>query len=157
MKISLRFALVVLTSLFCFQCFAQNQNWREKYQVKKKDTLYGIAKKYNISVDALIEANPEMKVDGFELKKGSYVCIPYASSTTSGQANNKPVRTPIQTVKLPFSGKTVRVGVMLPLHDVDGDGRRMTEFYRGMLIAWRLVARHGYVYRHPRLERKYRR
>lgn len=135
MKISLRFALVVLTSLFCFQCFAQNQNWREKYQVKKKDTLYGIAKKYNISVDALIEANPEMKVDGFELKKGSYVCIPYASSTTSGQANNKPVRTPIQTVKLPFSGKTVRVGVMLPLHDVDGDGRRMTEFYRGMLIA----------------------
>ena len=69
MKISLRFALIMLTSLFCFQCFAQNQNWREKYQVKKKDTLYGIAKKYNISVDALIEANPEMKVDGFELKK----------------------------------------------------------------------------------------
>lgn len=135
MKMFLRYALVVFASLFCFQCFAQTQNWREKYQVKKKDTLYGIAKKYNISVDALIEANPEMKVDGFELKKGSYVCIPYAASGTSGQTSATPVRTLIQTASRQFSGKTVRVGVMLPLHDVDGDGRRMTEFYRGMLMA----------------------
>ena len=89
MKMTLRYALVVFASLFCFQCFAQTQNWREKYQVKKKDTLYGIAKKYNISVDALIEANPEMKVDGFELKKGSYVCIPYAASGTSGQTSDR--------------------------------------------------------------------
>lgn len=131
MKMTLRYALVVFASLFCFQCFAQTQNWREKYQVKKKDTLYGIAKKYNISVDALIEANPEMKVDGFELKKGSYVCIPYAASGTSGQTS----ATLMQTASRQFSSKTVRVGVMLPLHDVDGDGRRMTEFYRGMLMA----------------------
>lgn len=135
MKMTLRYALVVFASLFCFQCFAQTQNWREKYQVKKKDTLYGIAKKYSISVDALIEANPEMKVDGFELKKGSYVCIPYAASGTLGQTSATPVRTPMQTASRQFSGKTVRVGVMLPLHDVDGDGRRMTEFYRGMLLA----------------------
>lgn len=135
MKMFLRYALVVFASLFCFQCFAQTQNWREKYQVKKKDTLYGIAKKYNISVDALIEANPEMKVDGFELKKGSYVCIPYAASGTSGQTSATPVRTLMQTASRQFSGKTVRIGVMLPLHDVDGDGRRMTEFYRGMLMA----------------------
>lgn len=135
MKMTLRYALVVFASLFCFQCFAQTQNWREKYQVKKKDTLYGIAKKYSISVDALIEANPKMKVDGFELKKGSYVCIPYAASGTLGQTSATPVRTPMQTASRQFSGKTVRVGVMLPLHDVDGDGRRMTEFYRGMLMA----------------------
>ena len=31
--------------------------------------------------------------------------------------------------------KTVNVGVMLPLHNVDGDGKRMTEYYRGMLLA----------------------
>lgn len=29
----------------------------------------------------------------------------------------------------------VNVGVMLPLHDVDGDGRRMVEYYRGILLA----------------------
>ncbi len=32
-------------------------------------------------------------------------------------------------------GKNVNVGVMLPLHDVDGDGRRMVEYYRGILLA----------------------
>lgn len=31
--------------------------------------------------------------------------------------------------------RTVNVGVMLPLHDVDGDGRRMVEYYRGLLMA----------------------
>ena len=30
---------------------------------------------------------------------------------------------------------TVKVGVMLPLHDDDGDGRRMIEYYRGILMA----------------------
>lgn len=34
-----------------------------------------------------------------------------------------------------FAQKSINVGVMLPLHDVDGDGRRMVEYYRGMLIA----------------------
>ena len=29
----------------------------------------------------------------------------------------------------------VRVGIMLPLHNDNGDGRRMTEYYRGVLMA----------------------
>lgn len=134
MKISIRFLLILLATLFCIQGIGQTQQWRDKYKVKKKDTLYGIAKQYNISVDALIEANPEMKVPGYELKKGSYVLIPYASAQTKS-ATNGAVRTTLSTVHQPFTGKTVRVGVMLPLHNVDGDGRRMTEFYRGMLMA----------------------
>ena len=31
--------------------------------------------------------------------------------------------------------REVRVGIMLPLHNVDGDGNRMVEFYRGLLLA----------------------
>lgn len=31
--------------------------------------------------------------------------------------------------------RAIQVGVMLPLHDVDGDGRRMVEYYRGLLMA----------------------
>lgn len=31
--------------------------------------------------------------------------------------------------------KVLNVGVMLPLHNVDGDGRRMVEYYRGILMA----------------------
>lgn len=34
-----------------------------------------------------------------------------------------------------MAGSTVKVGVMLPLHDVDGDGKRMVEYYRGVLLA----------------------
>ncbi|MDO4172506.1 MAG: ABC transporter substrate-binding protein [Prevotellaceae bacterium] len=38
-------------------------------------------------------------------------------------------------VKAQTVRNTVNVGVMLPLHNVDGDGRRMIEYYRGMLLA----------------------
>lgn len=38
----------------------------------------------------------------------------------------------------------IRVGVMLPLHNVDGDGRRMTEYYRGMLLAFGQLKSEGY-------------
>lgn len=31
--------------------------------------------------------------------------------------------------------RAIRVGVMLPLHDLNGDGRRMVEYYRGVLMA----------------------
>ena len=40
--------------------------------------------------------------------------------------------------------KAVNVGVMLPLHDVDGDGRRMVEYYRGMLLACENLKQKGY-------------
>lgn len=38
-------------------------------------------------------------------------------------------------IKAQGTGNTVNIGVMLPLHNVDGDGRRMVEYYRGMLMA----------------------
>ena len=39
------------------------------------------------------------------------------------------------TNKTDVRKREVRVGILLPLHDVDGDGRRMGEFYRGILLA----------------------
>lgn len=33
------------------------------------------------------------------------------------------------------NAETIRLGVMLPLHDNNGDGRRMVEYYRGILMA----------------------
>lgn len=134
MKRFMRFTLLVLAAIFCSQGFAQTQKWRDKYKVKKQDTLYGIAKQYGITVDALIEANPEMKVAGYELKKGSYVLIPFAAGQ---QSQNGVVSTHAMAVSpsKPFAGKTVHVGVMLPLHNDDGDGRRMVEYYRGLLMA----------------------
>jgi len=31
--------------------------------------------------------------------------------------------------------RAIQLGVMLPLHDINGDGRRMVEYYRGVLMA----------------------
>lgn len=118
-----RLILLCILAVFCIESFGQQI--RDRYKVKKKDTLYGIARQYGLSVDELIDANPEMKVDGYQLKKGDIVLIPFGKSSS--------VRQSVQTGA--FAGKTVHVGIMLPLHDVDGDGRRMTEYYRGFLMA----------------------
>ena len=66
------------------------------YQVKKKDTLFGIAKNFGLTLEELINANPEMKVAGYELKKGDYIFIPYPSNaaqkptSTSAASATKP-------------------------------------------------------------------
>lgn len=45
----------------------------ETYKVKKQETLYGLSRKFNLSVDDLIALNPELK-DG--LKKGQIIKVP---------------------------------------------------------------------------------
>ena len=42
------------------------------------------------------------------------------------------------------SNNTISVGVMLPLHQVDGDGKRMIEYYRGMLTAFEQLKKEDY-------------
>lgn len=91
----------------------------KEYKAKKKETAYGIAKANNITVDELIEANPEMKQEGYKLKKGSVLRIPV-----------KP------TVKKPtFKGlNTIRLAVILPLVGNGVEFDRSVEFYRGLLM-----------------------
>lgn len=91
----------------------------KEYKAKKKETAYGIAKANNITVDELIEANPEMKQEGYKLKKGSVLRIPV-----------KPI------VKKPtFKGlSTIRLAVILPLVGNGVEFDRSVEFYRGLLM-----------------------
>lgn len=140
MKQHLKSLILILSLFLTVPTFAQVQQWRDIYTAKRKDTVFGIARKYGITVPELMEANPEMKAVGYELKKGDTVFIPQTKPQTP--ANTKPTpasatpaapaATPKQT---PRQANTVRVGVLLPLHDVDGDGRRMVEYYRGILMA----------------------
>ena len=60
---------------------AQTIKWQELYKVKKKDTIYGIAKKYNITIDELISANPAMQKPDYTLHKGDQLLIPYPTTT----------------------------------------------------------------------------
>lgn len=113
--------------------FGQVTKWQDIYKVKKKDTLFGIAQKYGVSMQDLMDANPEMKEVGYKLKKGETIFIPFATkaaTTTTTAATPKP-SAKVDDIRT----RAIRVGVMLPLHNVDGDGRRMVEYYRGLLLA----------------------
>ena len=128
MKSLSRFSMLLVMLLFAVVAEAQQQNYREMHKVKKGETLFGIARRYEITVDQLIKANPDMNAVGYELKKGDYIFITYPDGQKP-EATQKPAAS--QKAK---DDKTVRVGIMLPLHNVDGDGRRMIEYYRGFLM-----------------------
>lgn len=135
-----RFLLLLVVCCLGLAATAQVPQWRDVYKVKKKDTVYGIAKKYGLTEDQLRAANPEMKTADYSLKKGDRLFIPWPS--TMPVAKTAP--TPSKTAATQQHGlKTIHVGVMLPLHNVNGDGRRMTEYYRGFLMACDSLKRAG--------------
>jgi len=112
--------------------FGQSDKWQDIYKVKKKDTVYGIAKKYHITPGELIKANPAISDTDYKLKKGDKLFIPYPVKTTDTYDAGAIKNAKKAETKKPDA---LRVGIMLPLHDVDGDGRRMVEYYRGFLMA----------------------
>ena len=151
MRRKLRYFLLFLGLTFCFEGFAQTNKWRDIYTVKKKDTVFGIANKYGLTLPELMDANPEMKKEGYMLKKGDTLFIPFEKNgKVSGQngtasANQKGTSASNgqKTVAAQKKPNTVNVGVMLPLHDVDGDGKRMVEYYRGILMACEKLKQQG--------------
>lgn len=77
MRLKLRYLLLVLGLMLSSVMLAQSIKWRDIYTVKKKDTIFSIAKKYGLSLPELMDANPEMKQEGYVLKKGDTLFIPY--------------------------------------------------------------------------------
>lgn len=135
----LRCLLLSVAICFSASTFAQAQ---ETYKVKKKDTVYGIAHKYGLTIDELLKANPNAADADFNIKKGTVLVIPKPSATVKTAptpASSKPA-----TVKATVSANgAINVGIMLPLHNNDGDGRRMVEYYRGLLMAFDRLKQDG--------------
>ena len=76
-------SITILFSLaFALTAFAQTSDTYETYKVKKKDTVYGIAHKYNVSIDDLLKANPGAADANFNLKKGTVLNIPKTKVAT---------------------------------------------------------------------------
>ena len=143
MKQKMRYILLGIgLIIFNASAFCQTTKWRDIYTVKKKDTIFGIAIKYGLSLPELMEANPEMKKEGYMLQKGATIFIPFEknTATTAGAAHTNVAQKQVAPQK---KANTVNVGVMLPLHDVDGDGKRMVEFYRGILMACEKLKQQG--------------
>ncbi len=133
---------LLLIALFVFTVdtlSAQTQGFKELHKVKRKETIFGIARDNGLTIDDLIKANPEMNTPGYELKKGTYIKIPYppAAQPAAEPSGAEPVAMPAKPVvtKTDVRQREIRVGVMLPLHDDNGDGKRMVEYYRGVLMA----------------------
>lgn len=124
---------------------------RGLHKVKKKETIFGISRMYDLTIEQLIEANPEMKAPNYELKKGAILRIPFSTgtanpnnTTTPASASNATnVSTGKSTTKDDIKGRAIRLGVMLPLHDINGDGKRMVEYYRGVLMACDSLKKQG--------------
>ena len=136
MRQKMRYFIMILGLMLSLGIFAQTTKWRDIYTVKKKDTVFGIANKYGLTLPELMDANPEMKKEGYMLQKGATLFIPFEKT-----AANKTATTQRTTVAK--KANTVNVGVMLPLHDVDGDGKRMVEYYRGILMACEQLKQQG--------------
>ena len=120
---------------------------RGLHKVKRKETIFGIARQYDLTIEELIEANPEMNQPEYELKKGDVIRIPFSSKAPAQSSEPVVNETPSATSPMPAPSsatsatstdvryRAIRVGVMLPLHNINGDGRRMVEYYRGILMA----------------------
>lgn len=125
---------------FVTDMVAQTTKWQAVHEVKKKETIFGISRSYGLTVQELIEANPILNTPGYELQKGAILNIPYPKTkpqvTTPQPKTVTAASTKSTATTLSSSGKKqFRLGVLLPLHDINGDGKRMTEYYRGVLMA----------------------
>ena len=147
----LRYAVLLLAIVFATDmAFAQaSEPIRGLHKVKRKETIFGIARQYDLKIDELIEANPEMRQPDYELKKGEVIRIPYKKGTAPAVETPAPA---VQNTTTPsvtsaavddVRNRAIRVGVMLPLHNINGDGRRMVEYYRGILMACDSVKKLG--------------
>lgn len=155
-------ALLIATSL---ESSAQGTTqWRDIHKVKRHETVFGIARNYNITIDELLNANPEMREKGYELKKGAVIFIPYSkddatqSSTATGKtlpakttaATDKSsarstAKTAPQSAAKPAAHRlsTIRIGIMLPFLDHSSEGTRMVEYYRGVRAALDSLSKEG--------------
>lgn len=120
---------------------------RDMHKVKRKETVYSISRKYDISETELIAANPELKGKN-QIKKGTYLCIPYptAQVETLAQPQEAPSNTELfsENRKTAERFGTLKTAVILPFLDVSkSDAARAIEYYEGFLMAVDSLKRSG--------------
>ncbi len=127
----------------------QTSTIRGQHKVKKKETVFGISREYGLTIEELIKANPEMNEPGYELKKGMILNIPFSKDSLEARAKREAAAKQVTVVKTApvavddVKNREIRLGIMLPLHNINGDGRRMTEYYRGVLMACDSLKKQG--------------
>ncbi len=124
---------------------------RDMHKVKRKETVYSIARQYGITEQELVAANPEIK-DMNKLKRGSFLCIPYTKTETQTQAATAPQQAPTNEELFSESRsqakdiKVVKAAVILPFTSSQpgsSERDRMVEYYQGLLLAVDSLKRQG--------------
>lgn len=120
-------------------------NCREMYKAKRKDTLYGIAVKFDISLQELQEANPETLSPDFKLKKGYVLCIPFKQTVPEKVEKPEPTNEELfSSSRNRATGlRLIKIGVVLPLKNPSSANAKMIDFYRGLLMAVDTLKRRG--------------
>lgn len=127
----------------------QRKNYREMYTAKRKETIFGIARKFGLTTEELVAANPKMQAVDYKLKKGEIICIPYPDS---GQTANQPQpqqqateadRKVLSANKGPEKYTSLSVGVILPFKKGNSESAKMIEFYQGILLAIDQIRQEG--------------
>lgn len=117
---------------------------KEMHKVKRKETVFSVSRKYGISEQELINANPELKKG---MKKGQLLCIPYPVTIPVQPApkedtyvippsNNELFRKSKET---PKNISTIKAALLLPFQE----DKRMIEYYEGFLMAVDSLKRTG--------------
>lgn len=114
----------------------QNQITRTNHKVARGETLYSIAKQYNVSVDDITKANP-MLASG--LQTNMELIIPVRASASNQQQDLKAINEAnllLSQTKQSQRIDVLKVGLLLPFLDERGRGHlRLQEFYEGFLLA----------------------
>jgi LysM repeat protein len=120
------------------------QNASIMHKVQPGETLYSLSRRYQVTVDAIQQANPAMN----GLKAGTEIKIPtneVASASTKKEIPTTPKPTVEKTLPennntpLAKKNKTLKIAVLLPFsldgQKTDGTIDKFVNFYQGVLLA----------------------
>ena len=111
--------------------------YKTLHEVKKKETLYSISRLYGITVDQLVDANPDLKKT--KLKKGVVLNIPYttAEDTQFKEEQQRAIEEANKPKVIMYP--SIKGAVILPFskteEKVSAESQKMINLYQGFLLA----------------------
>ena len=133
-------------------------NIRTTHKVEKGETLYSLARRYGITEDELLAANPEIKKN--KLKRKSIIAIPYSKQELAHKAEQEKKKTEKEQSNAEIFRKieeenknrqeqedALKVAVVLPFMlgtYSPTEQTRMVEYYEGFLMAVERLKQYGY-------------
>lgn len=120
--------------------------YKAKHEVQKKETVYSLARQYDVSEDELIAANPQLK--NGKLKKGAVINIPYsAQEIAQYQAELKRLADEAKKASM-LKNSAIKVAVILPFSRTEAtmtaESQKMANLYQGFLLAVDSLKQHGF-------------